>query len=169
MKVLVPLDGSDISLSIVPAVRRLLDVAPGTEVHLLTVLDPRRAHGSTEQPIDEAAPTVLSTRGPTVSSPFPRVVETHGEAMDRMHTEAVDALRTAARTHFPAATVVVHTSWSNKPAEAICEQARELEVDLVAMSTHGRSGLSHALAGSVAEGVIRGVGRSVLVVAPDRK
>lgn len=169
MKVLVPLDGSDISLSIIPAVRQLLEVAPGTEVHLLTVLDPRRAHGSTEQPIDEATPAVLTTRGPTLSSPLPRVVESHGEAMERLHTEALDNLRATSREHFAGATVVEHAAWSSRPAEAICEQARELDVDLVAMATHGRSGLSHALTGSVAEGVIRGVSRPVLVVAPDRK
>lgn len=167
MKVLVPLDGSDLALSIVPAVHRLLEVAPGTEVHLLTVLDARRAHGSADHSVDEATPALLSTRGPTVSAPLPRIVETHGEALERMHSEALDWLRAVAMDRFSGAAVVEHAIWSTKPAEAICEEAHELGVDLVAMATHGRSGLSHALAGSVTEGVIRGAGRPVLVVATE--
>jgi nucleotide-binding universal stress UspA family protein len=41
------------------------------------------------------------------------------------------------------------------PAEGICEAAKDLGSDLVVLSTHGRSGLSHMLIGSVAERVVR--------------
>ncbi|MGW8318978.1 MAG: universal stress protein [Candidatus Promineifilaceae bacterium] len=40
------------------------------------------------------------------------------------------------------------------------------DVDLVAMSTHGRSGLSELLFGSVAEAVVAGVSVPVLLVHP---
>lgn len=40
------------------------------------------------------------------------------------------------------------------PAEVIAEVAKELEVDLVALGTHGRSGLAHLLLGSTAERVL---------------
>lgn len=42
-----------------------------------------------------------------------------------------------------------------KPEEEILAFAREKQVDLVAMATHGRSGLSRVLVGSVAEEVLR--------------
>ncbi|MFN8644147.1 MAG: universal stress protein [Candidatus Binatia bacterium] len=42
--------------------------------------------------------------------------------------------------------------------------ANELSADLVVVGTHGRTGLAHALLGSVAEGVARTVERSVLAV-----
>ncbi|HSP98829.1 MAG TPA: universal stress protein [Candidatus Dormibacteraeota bacterium] len=42
--------------------------------------------------------------------------------------------------------------------------AQELAADLVVVGTHGRTGLAHALLGSVAEGVARAVERSVLAV-----
>lgn len=42
-----------------------------------------------------------------------------------------------------------------EPAAAITEVAREGNYDLVVMGTHGRTGLSHALVGSVAEKVVR--------------
>ncbi len=168
MRVLVPLDGSPIALSIVPAVRRLLEVAPDTEVHLFTVLDPRRAQGIIEHPHDDSPPPTVSSRGPSVSAPLPRIAESHGEALTRMHAEAEDSLKAVATNHFPLANTTIHATWSAKPAEAICAIARNLDVDLVAMATHGRSGISHLLAGSVTEGVIRGLGRPVLVVGPDR-
>ena len=41
------------------------------------------------------------------------------------------------------------------PAAMIVEQARSGGYDLVVLGTHGRSGLSHALVGSVAEKVVR--------------
>jgi nucleotide-binding universal stress UspA family protein len=41
------------------------------------------------------------------------------------------------------------------PAETIARVARERSVDLIVMSTHGRTGLQHVLLGSVAEKVVR--------------
>ena len=41
------------------------------------------------------------------------------------------------------------------PADAIVRIAEELEVDLIVMGTHGRTGLHHGLLGSVAEKVVR--------------
>ena len=41
------------------------------------------------------------------------------------------------------------------PAETIVRVARELAADLIVMGTHGRTGLRHALLGSVAEKVVR--------------
>jgi nucleotide-binding universal stress UspA family protein len=40
-------------------------------------------------------------------------------------------------------------------AEGICEAAAEAGADLIVISTHGRTGLSHVLIGSVAERVVR--------------
>jgi nucleotide-binding universal stress UspA family protein len=42
-----------------------------------------------------------------------------------------------------------------KPFEAILKVAEEWEADLIILGTHGRTGLSHILMGSVAEKVIR--------------
>jgi nucleotide-binding universal stress UspA family protein len=41
------------------------------------------------------------------------------------------------------------------PYQSIVEHARALGADLVVMGTHGRTGLKHALLGSVAERVVR--------------
>ncbi|OGL00897.1 MAG: hypothetical protein A3E31_15575 [Candidatus Rokubacteria bacterium RIFCSPHIGHO2_12_FULL_73_22] len=50
------------------------------------------------------------------------------------------------------------------PAAQILKFAREEGVDLIAMSTHGRSGLRRVLFGSVAEAVIRRTPLPLLVV-----
>jgi nucleotide-binding universal stress UspA family protein len=55
---------------------------------------------------------------------------------------------------------------SGDPVEKILEQARKLDVDLIALATHARSGLERLLAGSVAEGVLRKASVSVLLQKP---
>lgn len=50
------------------------------------------------------------------------------------------------------------------PATVICEYARERVCDLIVLSTHGRSGLSHLLVGSTTEQVVRHAPCSVLTV-----
>jgi nucleotide-binding universal stress UspA family protein len=54
--------------------------------------------------------------------------------------------------------------WYDEPATAIAEAVASYGVDLIAMATHGRSGLSRALLGSVAEAVVRAVRVPVLLL-----
>lgn len=48
--------------------------------------------------------------------------------------------------------------------EAIVEYARDLEIDLIVIATHGRTGLSHVLLGSVAERIVREAPCPVLTI-----
>lgn len=57
-------------------------------------------------------------------------------------------------------TVVIR---SPKVAEAIAQFAEEGDFDLIAMSSHGRTGVRHLMLGSVADAVIRRSTRPVLV------
>ncbi len=54
-----------------------------------------------------------------------------------------------------------------EPALEVVELAREMGADLVVVGTHGRTGLRHALLGSVAERVVRRSGCPVLTVHPE--
>jgi nucleotide-binding universal stress UspA family protein len=56
-----------------------------------------------------------------------------------------------------------------RPFVEIIRYARENEIDLIVISTHGRSGLKHALFGSVAEKVVRKAPCPVLVVKQDER
>jgi universal stress protein E len=60
----------------------------------------------------------------------------------------------------------VHTV-AGRPAEMIVEYAEEIAADLIIIGTHGRAGLEYILLGSVAEGVVRGASRAILVIPPE--
>lgn len=51
-----------------------------------------------------------------------------------------------------------------KASVEIIEMAREMKADLIVMGSHGRTGLSHVLIGSVAEAVVRHASCPVLVI-----
>lgn len=55
------------------------------------------------------------------------------------------------------------------PSEAIVDVARERGVTWIVMGSHGRTGLSRMLVGSVAEGVLRHAPVPVMIVPPERK
>jgi nucleotide-binding universal stress UspA family protein len=50
------------------------------------------------------------------------------------------------------------------PAEAIVDYAAEQKADLIVIATHGRTGLSHVLLGSVAERIVREAPCPVLTI-----
>lgn len=91
-----------------------------------------------------------------------------GEALRR----ALEEIRAEARKYLTGVSgrlrqegldVSVETVHGN-PASAITEMARATDHDMIALSTHGRSGISRLLLGSVAEAVIRESGDPVLIV-----
>jgi len=55
------------------------------------------------------------------------------------------------------------------PYEEIINYAKEIDIDLIVMATHGHSGLSHFLLGSVAEKVVRHAPCPVLTTRVDNK
>jgi nucleotide-binding universal stress UspA family protein len=67
----------------------------------------------------------------------------------------------AARAHLRGASIEVV---EGPPALSICDYASRAEADLIIISTHGRSGLRHAVLGSVAERIVRYADCPVLVV-----
>ncbi|MGH7820477.1 MAG: universal stress protein [Candidatus Binatia bacterium] len=55
---------------------------------------------------------------------------------------------------------------TGSPAQTIVNAARRLKVGLIVMATHGRTGLTHLLMGSVAEKVVRTSACPVLTLRP---
>ena len=53
---------------------------------------------------------------------------------------------------------------NGKTSVEICEAAREAQADIIVIGSHGRTGLSHVLIGSVAETVVRHADCPVVVV-----
>ena len=129
-RALVPLDGSIVAEGIIPFVLEIagpLDM----EVVLLRVLLPIR-------------PSVIEgTRYVELEDPEKR----RAEAEEYLAPIAVEL-----RAKGVKATTMVRRG---EPPEEILAGAREAGADLIAMTTHGRSGLGRLLFGSVAEAVLR--------------
>ena len=93
----------------------------------------------------------------------PNLAELRDQQLEHA-TERLQQLRTAAGTGGVTAdsTVLV-----GRPAGTIVEHARTGGFDLIVMATHGRTGFSHLLMGSVAEHVVRRAICPVLTVRTD--
>jgi nucleotide-binding universal stress UspA family protein len=129
-RVLVALDGSSSSEAVL---RFLVEIAGPLDmtVMLLRVVEP-------------VPPMVLEAS--------PQVLLDDVEARRRDAEEYLAPIAAALRANG------VDVSWQvrhGRATEEILAAAREGEVDLVAMATHGRTGLGRLLFGSVAEGVLR--------------
>ena len=73
-------------------------------------------------------------------------------------------LKLARKSGVPAKMIAGVVIRQGRPYREITEAARTLKVDVVVISTHGYSGVAHALLGSVTERVIREAPCPVLVV-----
>jgi len=62
---------------------------------------------------------------------------------------------------------VIHAVAEGSPILEIIRYARTHEIDLIVLATHGRTGLSHVMMGSVAETVVRTASCPVLTVRPE--
>jgi nucleotide-binding universal stress UspA family protein len=62
---------------------------------------------------------------------------------------------------------VVQAVVEGSPRVEIIRYARQQEIDLIVLATHGRTGLAHLLIGSVAESVVRTAPCPVLTVRPE--
>ena len=86
--------------------------------------------------------------------------------VDEMAAEAKRELdRRAERLRAAGVTATATVLVNANPARAILEHLTESDPDLIAMGTHGR-GLSRLCVGSVADKVLRGSGRAVLLQRP---
>ena len=61
---------------------------------------------------------------------------------------------------------VVRSVQVGKPVHTIIDYAKEHEIDLIVLGTHGHTGLSHLLLGSIAEKIVRMATCPVLTVHP---
>jgi nucleotide-binding universal stress UspA family protein len=73
-------------------------------------------------------------------------------------------LAVLAREEIPAGVPAATAVRTGVPVQQIIEAARELEIDVIILSTHGHTGLKHVLLGSTAENVVRRAPCPVLVV-----
>ena len=81
--------------------------------------------------------------------------------LTRAAEEGLDRLRIN-----PPGTIGDRSVRNGPAAEEIVRYAKEIEADLIVLGTHGRTGIAHALLGSVAERVVRKAPCAVMTVRP---
>lgn len=173
MKFLVALDGSKFSEDILGPAKKLASRGgENVEVHLVHVLDPRAAHATWmgAPPMTKEVAGIWSPAGSSYSRSdlgLGVAVETKGQALDRQHDEAMDYLRRVSVSHFNdnARSEVL---FAEDVTKAIVKYATAEKVDFIAMATHGRTGLSKVLLGSVAAGLLRANVAPLYLVRPDK-
>ena len=89
------------------------------------------------------------------------------EAEEQHRLEAANKLKSLIPSNEGGNPTVHHDVRDGTPFIRIIEYAREADIDLIVMGTHGHSGLKHMLLGSVAEKVVRKAPCPVLSVRPE--
>jgi nucleotide-binding universal stress UspA family protein len=141
--VLIPLDGSELAEDILEHALALGSLT-GARYTLLEAIDPN---------------TVVYISPPATVSISELEIERLREAAQKYLDGVAERLR--ARGYAVQIAVALAP-----PSTAILEHAHTNNVDAIAMSTHGRSGVRRLLLGSVADKVIRGAGTPLLIHHP---
>ncbi len=144
-RVLVPLDGSELAASILGPAEQLGEVWDA-EYRLVRVVP--------------APSSLFGMLGSDKGASDAALLEQPRQNAEQYLEKASAALRE--RNHTVSTQVLVH----RQAAAGILQEAAESGCDAIAISTSGRGGLSRLLVGSVADKVVRGAERPVLVYRP---
>jgi nucleotide-binding universal stress UspA family protein len=144
-RILVPLDGSARAEAILPQVESLA-LEFGSRLILLHVNEP----------------------GSNLMAPHGSHPEVSME-LSRQKKDELEGYLAGKKGEFREKGVQVETLLAQGPVvETIIHTAAEYDVDLVAMASHGRTGLQRVFYGSVAAGVLQSVDRPLLLVRSRR-
>ena len=166
MRVLAALDDSELADEVVEALAPWLSAA-GAEARLMRVWDSRQAH-----PESPTHPPDLIVSDPVVTSDSwarapvdytQQRTERRGQMIQRIRNERIASLRSLGERHL-SGSFDVGIEGSEDVPQAILEAADDYGADMIAIGTHGRTGLRRVLGGSVAEEVIRQARIPVFVV-----
>ena len=159
-RILIPLDNSTVSEQIVPVVRQLFD-PDDAELMLMSVAEPLA-------PVDN--PHFLPTAYPTHVGALDYATsfdyEQWQQRWDREREVLQTGLRAAQKRLEEAGYRVYVALRFGDPVQQIVTYAEDGGFDLLAMATHGRTGLGRFMFGSVTEKVLRNVSVPVLLMRP---
>ncbi len=146
-KILIPLDGSRVGEAALPYVKELVSkLSPEIKVEITLF-----------QSVSSLTHYVIAGEA---SAPVPYTEEEMAQIKKKSEEYLVKVGQV-----LQAKNVVIRNKVSvGKAADEINKAADELDVDLITMSTHGRSGISRWAFGSVTEKILRCGNRPVLMV-----
>jgi len=148
-KILAPIDFSPHSMEAMNGAKELAkDV--GAEVHLMHVIAPHRHF---------------------IPLPLVSNAEESRELVreSAMIEQAEEELARIKKDDFGNSNKVFTFAVVGPPVAKLIDYVKEQSIDLVVMSTHGRTGIENALIGSVTEKVVRNAPCSVLVLRPRKQ
>ena len=87
--------------------------------------------------------------------------------IDESRADAEKRLAGVLDSKWSAGRKVIQSVVKGSPKQEIVRYAGKANIDLIVLSTHGRTGLSHVMLGSVAETVVRTAPCPVLTVRPE--
>ena len=151
-RILMPLDGSKVGEAALPLVENLVSkLLPGTKVEI-TLL----------QVVSSLTHYIIA--GETgVKVPYTE------EEMEQIKKKAMDYLeKTGEGLKSEGATVKIEVRIGS-PADEIIRVANEINANLIAMSTHGRSGISRWAFGSITDRVLRAATQPIFMVRAPRE
>jgi nucleotide-binding universal stress UspA family protein len=162
-RILVTLDRSDASEAILREIEHMASET-NPQVVLVTVAEAPKAVGEAPHPLVVGGAPVA---GGVTKVPPPRVVEDKGQALDRVRDELTRYLDEKANILRHLGCQVETEVRFGDPAEEILAAAKAHQVEVIAMATHGRTGLAQVIFGSVAARVLGSGVRPVLLVRPE--
>jgi len=153
-KVLVPLDGSELAESVLPHVEAMVKAGVG-EVLLTTVTEriDARAYKVRIAPTESIMPPAV----PVVKMPI---------AVGKMQRQGERYLNRVAKKLTKKGANVRSCVLLGNPADEIASLAEEENVDLIVMSSRGRSGHNRWALGSISDKMLRASQVPVLLVKP---
>ncbi|MGL4609218.1 MAG: universal stress protein [Trueperaceae bacterium] len=171
LKALIPIDGSDFSQSVFEDVKKLLS----PRNYSLTLLEVAPIPEELEE-VQQGVPATWAAQVgyDKVSGEMRRALEPDRSAfVDRVwkdNEEKILATMQGAKTRLERAGFKVETAVRfGEAAQEISDFVDYEHIDIVVMATHGRSGLSRVVMGSVAEKVLRALHIPVMMVRPVRE
>jgi nucleotide-binding universal stress UspA family protein len=144
-RILVPLDGSELSVCSLEHVKQVAIPGGASEVILLRVIEP----------VSRDDAVTWSQAGYSMTDVLNKTKDLAKENLTRAAGKLIDQGISAR------AEVI-----EGRAAESIIDFAEKNNIELIIMSTHGRSGISRWTFGSVADRVVRHSPVPVLVISP---
>jgi nucleotide-binding universal stress UspA family protein len=142
-KILVPLDGSELAECVLPHVEAMAGGCKVKDVVLVRVVEPFRL---------------------PIASDYAMAPEEVARIDARSMAEADSYLKKVQGKVRLDGTRIQSELLRGNPAEALADYASKKDVDLIIIATHGRSGVSRWVSGSVADRILRSACVPVLMV-----
>jgi len=149
-KILVPLDCSPFSLTTLKYVEGLVKKT-GSEILLLDVAEP---------------PVVPSYGIHPINPEWEKYRDTIWSELNKQSSEYLNKIKADLAKGGLAAKTIVVKGENGKVAEEILKVAEEEKVSLIAITTHGRSGVSRWVYGSVANRLVEESSQPILLIRP---